>query len=908
MNLPKYAYPGSENFDDEGTNLKKVVSALVTAFGTIKELIYGFDKRAKNRNYSNNINLEKSWVRLCSPSWKKLGGGSRVKSVAISDDWISMSGATGSKTATYTQLYTYTTIDAKGRTISSGVASYEPMLGNDENPFRQPIRYKQNQFLGLDNYYYIEEPFGESLFPGATVGYSKVTVKSIGSGDDESVNRTGVTVSEFYTAKEYPVKVNILNLQQRKPVSSKLFKLIGGISYDMVGLSQGYSIELNDMHGKPKSVNIYNKAGQNISSVEYFYQSENELAEKKTLRNDVKVINSNGIVSDGSIGMDVEMFTDMRQQTTDNLGVSVKVSGGSGAILFFPLPFFFPGIGVNYDKRSYRAASSIKIVHRFAVQYKIRKVENGSSIATENLLWDAETGNVLLSKTQNEFDDPIYSFNYPAHWIYEGMGQAYQNIGTVLTGFSSQEDGRISNFFYDNILFPGDELIDVITTDKFWIINSPVSSSYQNRLIDATGNLQQVTNRTLKILRAGRRNMANTAIATVTSLNNPIVGDRLDISQLSKILDAKATVFNEEWSVPVIENCAGPACPNGCVLSGDSTYCYQALAHYPRPSTASDFDTVCSRGDVVYSQLGTFIYSTYNTNGTYGATQPVQISTSNAFWINSGGSETNGPMNRCAVWSCGPDTPNNTWVGFRTKVTIPETKTYYIGIGGDNQVRIIVDGTTIVSQDMDAIAHQQILGFWSSIDRTFKVWHIFPVVLNAGLRNIQLEGWNDFDIAGFGAEIYDNTESQIRAATSYNDLNIVFSSRDFRGQAFHDDDFTDYVCSPGFSLDTTGGIYMCRDTNYCNINYGSNAIINPYYTGILGNWRPQAQYAYHAERQNVKDNPSLFGNTSIRESGAYSIFSPFWKYDYSEEIWRQNETNDKRWIAANEVTNFNSKG
>lgn len=463
-----------------------------------------------------------------------------------------MSATTGAQTTSYTQIYDYTIKDPVRGTISSGVASYEPTLGNDENPFRQPVRYSQNQFLGLDNYYYIEEPFCESLFPAAVIGYSSVTIRSIGSGDAESVNRTGTVVSEFFTAKDYPVKVDNLPIEQRKPFTSKIFRLIGSISYDMVGLSQGYSIELNDMHGKPKSVKVNNKSGQNISSVEYFYKTKNELASRKELANAVKVIDTTGTVSDGTIGVEMEMFSDMREQTTENLGESLKISGGSGAILIvIPLPFFFPGIGINYDHRSYRAASSIKIINRFAIQYKVRKMENGSSITTENMLWDAETGNVLLTKSQNEYDDPVYSFAYPAHWVYDRMGQAYRNLGTLLSSFTTASNGTISNSTYNSLLVPGDELIDINSSNRYWIINSPVSSTKQNRLIDSTGAIKQVSSLTVKLIRSGRRNMANTAIATIASLNNPIVGNKLDVTVLTKVLDAKATVFNEEWSVPV---------------------------------------------------------------------------------------------------------------------------------------------------------------------------------------------------------------------------------------------------------------------------------------------------------------------------------------------------------------------
>ncbi|WP_315820240.1 hypothetical protein [Paraflavitalea speifideaquila] len=174
----------------------------------------------------------------------------------MSDNWVNMSGTPGAQTATYSQLYSYTNTikDNAGNkfVISSGVASYEPMIGNDENPFRQPVSYKQKQFLGLDNFYYIEQPFCESFFPAATVGYSKVSVKNIGTGDAETANRTGETISEFYTAKEYPVKVDWLPLERRKPMSSNILKLVSAVVVDHIGLSQGYVVELNDMHGKEK--------------------------------------------------------------------------------------------------------------------------------------------------------------------------------------------------------------------------------------------------------------------------------------------------------------------------------------------------------------------------------------------------------------------------------------------------------------------------------------------------------------------------------------------------------------------------------------------------------------------------------------------------------------------------------
>jgi hypothetical protein len=840
-NLPKYAYPGSENLESNQSNLRKAIEALVTAFGTIKELFQGFDKRARNKKYSDKVDLNKSWVRLCSPEWKKMGGGSRVKRIDISDDWETMSGATGAQTSVYSQVYDYIRQDAKKGTISSGVASYEPMLGNDENPFRQPVRYSQNEFLGLHNYYYIEEPFGESFFPGPSVGYSKVTVKTIGSGDAETVNRTGTVVSEFYTAKDYPTKIDILGLEHRKPIPDKIFKLIGGVAYETVGLAQGYSVETNDMHGKPKSVQVYNKSSQKISSVEYFYKSKNELAARKELKNDVKIIKSDGTISDGMIGMDVEMFTDMREQTTENLGVSVKISGGAGAFLIFPFPFFFPGIGVNYDKRNFRSSSTIKIINRFAIQYKTVKMENGSTITSENLLWDAETGNVLLTKTQNEFDDPIYSFAYPAHWKYDGMAQAYKNLGTVLNSFSTNSSGEISPLsVYNSLLEPGDELIDINSGNKYWIIFTHIGTTFRKRLINENGELQQVTSLTLKLLRSGRRNMANTAIATIVSLNNPIVGDKLNITQLTKVLDAKATVFDERWSVPVM-NASGLINVSSCDVQ-DS--CMQKFIRALMVVQTKDY------GSQFYSTATSPALTVEDVISPYPGNSCL-----NSFLNGDSASQINFyQYHVTGAW------PNAT-ISSGDSAQLGSCKLHFDSVTSRFNYlanRFFVIDSLINGEYLPACQ-------WS------KPVKVIPVSSSTGCAYAVIE---EVPPLGSFSDCY-STDTIMK---------------------FH------LNCPPAPE-------YACIDP--------VNGIINPYYAGILGNWRPKSSYVYQVKRENLSLDPAKFGGTNVHKSGAYSLFNPFWKYDYPDkEQWAQINVDtyneqpyiDSKWIAANEMTYFNSKG
>jgi len=763
-------------------------------------MIYGFESRARNKGYSDKIDLGKSWVRLYSPTYKKYGGGVRVKRIDINDDWANMAGGTGAKSFSYSQLYDYTTNikDNQGNiiNISTGVASYEPMIGNDENSFSEPVAYKQKQFLALDNFYYMEKPFCESLFPAASVGYSKVTVKSVSADDDVSANRTGVTVSEFYTSKDYPTNVDWLQLDRRKPAFSNILKIIGAEIIDYVGLSQGYSVELNDMHGKPKSVNTYNKSGEKISSIEYFYKTVNDASEQKQIKNDVQVVKPDGSIVDATIGLDVEMFNDMREQTMQNLGVSAKISGGLGSLFIFPLPFFFPGVGVNYEHRSYRASSAIKIINRFGVLNKIRKMENGSSITTENLLWDSETGSVLLTKTQNDFDDPLYSFNYPAHWAYAPMGQAYKNLGTLLENFStSSYGGEVLSTSYNQILSAGDELIDLNTGKKYWIIYSPFQTSqdFKYRVVDKDGNLVILDNADLKIIRSGNRNIASASIGSLVSLKNPVVGNQLNINQLTQVLNANATIYSEQWSMPIF-NCF--SCLPGYSKSADGTFCYKDTL-----AMRVDSAKVCEGStDYRYSISGAYIYSSFNVDNTITARTPIN-NTTGSFWINS--DAISGPLIRTGIWVCPASTSAITtgkWYGFSRNFQIQNAKTYFIGIGADNRSRISIDGVLIhenKTNDMD----------------NFQIWHIYPIYLSAGSHIITLEGYNESDVAAFGAEIYNNTEAEIRAANGYGKgaglVDTIFSTRNLRNQ-YLSFETGDYKCPNGYTLNASTNPFGCR--------------------------------------------------------------------------------------------------
>lgn len=540
--LPQLAYDNYDNSDVSFT--KGAIKSLIQSVVNMKEFVQSFDGRAKNRHFADRIDLAKSMIRLYSPENKKMGGGARVKQLTIEDAWHDMSHNTG-KTAKYGQLYEY----------SGGVASYEPQIGNEENPFHQPVPWTEKVNWAPDKYHFVDLPFCETFFPAPSVGYGKVTVTNF--GDDYAQGAplekvTGYIENEFYTAKEFPTFVDYMPLQATEYENNMLLKLFSFTYVKRVTTSQGFKIELNDMDGKPKSVKIFNKAGDEISSIETFYNVDDDKAAEKHLNNNVDLVESNsgGKIETDYMGMDIDLATDVRESDNESFGVGIGAYFGTFFAAFAPVPYVAIKPSLNFSKNTYHSISQVKVVHKYGIVKKVVTRKNGSSIEAENVLWDAETGAVLLTKTQNEFNDYTYSFNYPAYWAegQEGMGGAYKNIGIIVEDFRTPPSNIIPDK-YKNIVFPGDELIG--NGDRKWVIKTDDGLL---RIVDGEGN--PVLSRTVyAIARSGRRNMMGASAGSIVCLNNPVAGTganrKLQFNVGNKILDAKAVLYSNEWGVAV---------------------------------------------------------------------------------------------------------------------------------------------------------------------------------------------------------------------------------------------------------------------------------------------------------------------------------------------------------------------
>ena len=573
---------GSANADDGG--VEQVLRSLLSMIKTISELTSSFSKSMMTNNHSSTFEPSRSFVRLNEPDKIKIGGGHRVKAVVMVDNWDIMvsdkeaaDNEASKQLAAYGQHYDYSMIE-NGEVISSGVAAYEPVPGGDENPFRMPIFSKEKIPLAPDKESFVEEPFGEFAFPSPKVGYRKVTVKPLkvvdpnnplnsiyeddvigkdannkdiiaDDGDDVGGewmsdaplgNGTGKVVNEFYTAYDFPTKVRQTKLDVKRHKPKLLFKFLKFDNKDLVTCTQGYSVELNDMHGKQYKKSVYAETSDAVTEPEPISEIENlyKFTQDGKLSNEVTVINNDlSITREGSgaeLGVEVDVVQDERFYETTTIGGGLQFNlkwVQAGPIPIF-VPTFFPDF--TYDKTRFRSLVTTKVVNKYAISSGTIAKDNGAAITSKNLAWDAQTGEVLVTETQNEFHDPIYSFNYPGHWAYDRLKHAAQNEGLR---FTKSNSSTAKQYLKD-----GDEFIVSGTPDNvgFCFYDKP-----NDEFIDADNN--EVTNYLwMKLVRSGGRNMATTPIGSTTTLENPIAAGATKVN-FEKVLNTSVNEFKDLW-------------------------------------------------------------------------------------------------------------------------------------------------------------------------------------------------------------------------------------------------------------------------------------------------------------------------------------------------------------------------
>ncbi|MCK8482232.1 hypothetical protein [Psychroserpens algicola] len=569
QSLNRYAY-GQGDDNPGNLNLQEIVNAIGGWLPLMSEIFRGPNGYLKTRGIAKKFKPEKSFIRLKHPSKAKLGGGLRVKKILMHDNWDVMvnnpqSDMVNPYSNFYGQEYSYQLDNDNG---SSGVASWEPNMSK-ENPFIEPFYNNGERLIAPKEMNYVEKPFGQSFFPGAGVTYSRVTVKNLDRQDGDKIvknNATGEVVSEFFTTKNFPTITDHTNLEDPNNYKTNQANILDNllnldVKTEFV-LSQGFNVITNDMNGKSKSQKVYNENGMLISGVDYIYSENNG-----RLNNNLPVVLEDGTTDYRNIGTHYDVITDFNENynLSETYGVNTNIT-------FFIIPVVIP-IPVLLGQLPYsqkknetilRTTTTTKVIHKAGILKEKIAYDLGATVSTRNIAWDAVSGQVLLTETTNEYNDNYYNFSYPAHWAYNGMGQAVHNLGLnawiekapitlqdaadvgdtdypALDGYHAADpSGSAWNQFRDfstpnlrNYLSEGDEVYLYNAENGLPYKHLWISEIHANNrkfiLVDRYGTIQKPcgdnNDRWMRVVRSHKRNLQSGTMASVTSQSNPIQYD-----------------------------------------------------------------------------------------------------------------------------------------------------------------------------------------------------------------------------------------------------------------------------------------------------------------------------------------------------------------------------------------------
>ncbi|MBO6517286.1 MAG: hypothetical protein JJ975_12115 [Bacteroidia bacterium] len=966
MNLNYLIQKGSDRkkSNKNGNVSLPLIGTFIGMLGDIANMAVGPNRMLMERKFCRTFDPQRSWIRLNSPDKQKIGGGHRVKEITMSDMWADINSADGNAlSAQYGQQYDYTKSEESESgyytTISSGVATYEPMTGRDENPFVKPHYFDQKRPGVPDARYTFEHPIGENFMPGASVGYSSVKVSSIDHSGQNPNHRTGYQISEFFTARDFPVQIKKTPL----PGNSKFlkprfsFSFIYGEQFELATAGQGYTIVLNDMHGKPRANYSYDEYGKRLSGAIYEYQTD----DYGNLDNQALTIQPDGTIEEKTLGVNVDLSVDFQHKSDQFYSADGDFNLDAFAAGFFPvfIPTLFPN--VKFNETNVYTAVSTKVVRKIGLLKKTTALKEGSEIHTENLLYDGKTGQVLLTSVGNEFGQDVYNFNYPAHWAYDqGMGQAFQNWGLEFRGIS-MHDGKLKSteeLALSNYLVPGDEGILTIPgrqlNRRVYVVESRATSTQSAGdlcLIDGNGNLILYDSNatyddatTLRIIRSGRRNMASVSIGSVTTLSNPLVltGGVYDLS-FSDVLATSAVEFKDDWrtELPFI---SGESCDtvvtdfywalhNSLKQIVDSSLWQHAIENYIETDTGtafpnstgkfvtnnqemhwSNFDSCWRRTLVDYldkqgadpSDLTDSVFAFRDLLVRYIDSTPGPHSES-SFLIQDTTTYTTDSLSSIVNHIVRGYDP---YIWLTTETTGSGSLTMPI-FWKDLQHSILYGSCRV--GDIDGYCNANFgpsFGTIYDIDTNSSLANLSDILserntFSGTSSNMQVNGTSDYfaiSFEGSDCEVQVDADlSNITELVSILDYNVVneeyarITAKVKRLDDTYDFDTT-VVDTAVFDILSCFPLKQCQE--FCYTMEASEKI-NPYRVGVLGNWRPHKSWTYVVDRDYDGTAPKPDGD------GTFTSYTPFWQ-DAGDQY--TPNTTDNKWVWTSEVTEYSPYG
>lgn len=914
LNLPFLINPDANAMKSGATGLESFWKSLYGFWPEMISVFQGQNIALMEDNFCSKVLSSKSWIRLNNTTGFKLGGGCRVKKIISNDNWALMEESESSvadyRSNKFTQIFDYTKengtdINGNPIIISSGVATYEPQAGGDENPFRELANvYSRNKTFIPDEQYFTEKPYGESYFPSASVGYSSVTVKSGNdSYSNEGIKRngTGKVVSEFYTSYDFPTIVSNNQLEVDESGSYYIWALLYINDTEKLKMLQSHRIELNDMHGKPKAV--WNYKHKNISSrstkdaysgVKYEY-FEKEIDGKRRLENKVNVVNQEGKISQVVVGVDAEVVVDSREFNSTSFSGGISLNLDAFFISFVPAAVLTGFPNLSSENTEFKSASSMKMVNKYGILKKTIAFEEGATLETENTVFDAQTGEVLVTKSQNEFKDNIYNTSYPAHWVYDGMGQAYKNQGANIdiepyNGSSFKVKFKNNTANPELFLSHGDLVKIGNSPNKYWV--------YKNgdnwKIINESGVFLTINALTsLKIMESGRKNMQSLPIATYNQLDNPAASNTLNNS--TNILNASVTEYDSSGR---INNCFKPIITSQC-LEGEAEYLFEYIfTNYIATTDLSDVNSLCPNGKIINIDQSTFAKTNdaFGTS-TYKKVYQLKYPNSTTYPVKIFISRTgNGSGNYQFKFGYKFEPLDFNKGCLNYKIALEAGSQTYILNNSNNASHYC--GTTYYGfpNSCNSIVDTNILNGLLFID--YESIYSCNECNPYNSKNNVVEIFDQNTGICFAGDLYTYATAN---NTSLNGLSAPYSG-------FTNSPTRNYLLkfTQGTAKYTTRNISFYFNAQYLETDLCNSMPItevkNPFKSGIQNNWKPKRSWAYVEKR-----NPQT-GQTNIRKDGVYSSFDNFWKQSTSLKKPYKINTTGTKWQYTKEVTKYNTNG
>jgi hypothetical protein len=425
----------------------------------------------RKKEIAQSFNGQLSFLKL-PVLHRKVGGGVRVRRILLHDSGIE----TGSEAVLGTN-YRYVLTDGK---TSSGVAANEPAGAREENPLIDfmPVKGTSlfNRLVSGDNLLQTEGPLGESLLPGASVGYSRVVAENIHTGK----TGTGFTVYEYCTAREFPFdmyydhpaagydfeagsgveKTAIDETRDELQINAGLI----GYSVDKVWMAQGFRFIHNDMHGQVRKTSSYGgsyltgSSGEDLSqsylstSQEYEYYKPGEKVSTIWLN----AADNRLLSAYTSPGREMEITREARRivDVSYNFNIEVDLSGG---LMFFPPIFIGIVPSFSYTRNLIATHVTCKVISYPAILKSRTDYVDGITSKTEYLGFNRSTGEAVMVGTTDSFagsyagsnlpKGKVYSLTVPAEWCYPEMGRK-----TTTAANSNQLSATAASFTVYNTL------------------------------------------------------------------------------------------------------------------------------------------------------------------------------------------------------------------------------------------------------------------------------------------------------------------------------------------------------------------------------------------------------------------------------------------------------------------------